>query len=67
MDCKSLGCSGFVFSFHFLLWAVCLLGRGREDFKMLYHLDVTFLKLIKLPFSKKKLPNFLVSLIERFT
>jgi hypothetical protein len=27
--------------------------RGREDLKILYHLDVTILKLIKLPFSKK--------------
>ena len=30
------------------------LGRGHEDFKLMYHLDViTILKSIKLPFSKK--------------
>jgi hypothetical protein len=33
---------------------VCLSGSGQEDFKMLYHLDVTFLKLMKLFFLKKK-------------
>jgi hypothetical protein len=37
----------------FFVWAVCLSDRGREDFKILYCLDVTFLKLIKHSFSKK--------------
>jgi len=41
--------------FVFSLWVVCLLGRDWEDFKMMDHLDVTFLKLIKLSFSKKNI------------
>ena len=34
--------------------AVCRLGRGRENFKTMYHLNVLCLKSIKFPFSKKK-------------
>ena len=33
---------------------LCRLGRGQENFKTMYHLDVLCLKSIKFPFSKKK-------------
>ena len=36
-------------------YAVCRLGRGRKNFKTMYHLDVLCLKSIKFPFSKKNL------------
>ena len=40
--------------------AVCWFGRGRENFKTMYHLDVLFLKSIKFPFSKKNVRIFLL-------
>ena len=41
-----------LFSLSFTLG--CVSGQRPGDFKMLYHLDLTALKLIKLPISKKK-------------
>jgi len=41
---------------------VCRLGRGRKNFKTMYHLDVLCLKSIKFPFSKKIIYVFLKNL-----
>jgi len=47
--------------FPFLCKAMCRCDRGREDFKLMYHLIVTALKSIKLPFSKKRFATLLMS------